>query len=306
MVYIIILITLLILFVFRAISRHILKEDKSQLLIFIVYLIYGLITVNHRLREGSVYSADAFNLLSYFLLTVTYILIGEYMCYIYPNKVYRYISFILYGCIVSTMINQYILCFLSDIHYLYYIGLTYLSAIYVCFSMFFWIKDFRKISYDTKLLMCGTNIMIFSFTVLSILNLMQIDHAAYCAIGILVYIICAEYATIRKIKQRLYDMESIKAEMQVIKQSDNTNNPESNHNKEQNSIVSNNTKLKMHGTVQKVFDIMLSDKQATAKDIASQINVSVNTVKVYMNQIYSQLEVHSRAEFNELANNHSK
>ncbi len=301
MAYIVILIILAILFTFRFISGHILKEDKSQILIFFVYLIYALITINHRLRDGSVYSADAFNLFSYFLLTVTYILIGEYMCYIYPNRIYRYISFLLYGGVIATMINQYVLCFVSDVRYIYYIGLIYLSIVYVCFSMIFWIKDFRKLTPDTRLLMCAANIMILSFTVLEILNLMHIDNVAFCAIGLLVYIISAEYAAIKKIKQRLYDMESIKAEMQAITHPVDVSQ-ETEDKDTQYLAVSDVISTQMHGTVEKVFQLMLSNQKATAKDIATQLDISHYTVKSYMNQIYSQLGVHSRIEFNELAN----
>ena len=305
MAYIVILIILAILFVFRFISGHILKEDKSQILIFFVYLIYALITVNHRLRDGSIYSADAFNLFSYFLLTATYILIGEYICYIYPNKIYRYISLLLYGGIVSSMINQYILCFHSDIRYIYHICLVYLSIIYICFSMFFWIKDFRKMDFDKKMLMLAANVMILSFTVLEIFNLKHIPYAAFCAIGLFIYILCAEYVAIKKIKQRLYDMESIKAEMQVIKQSRNMDSQETVQNNENNKTVLSNMNIQVHGTVEKVFQIMLSDQKATAKDIAMQLDISHYTVKSYQNQIYSQLRVHNREDFNKLLNQNS-
>ena len=56
----------------------------------------------------------------------------------------------------------------------------------------------------------------------------------------------------------------------------------------------------MPGTVQRVFDIMSANPQATAKDIASQLDIQISTTKSYISQIYSQLGIHSRAEFNNL------
>ncbi len=295
MIYTIILVVLLILFLFRLFSGSVLKEDKSQILIFFVYLIYALITINHKFMEGSIYSHDAFNLISYFLLTTTYILIGEYLCCIYPNMHYRYLSLILYGCVVSTMVNQYILCIISNVRHIYYIGLIYLSILYICFSLFFWIKDFRKLSFDTRLLMLSTNIMILSFSVLEIFNLMHIPYVAICSLGLIQYIISAEFVSIKRIKQRLYDMESIQIKAHTIKKPENKN-------KANDSLEINI----MPGTVQKVFDIMVSDNQATAKDIANKLNIKINTSKSYISQIYARLQVHSRTEFNELIERNTK
>ena len=163
--------------------------------------------------------------------------------------------------------------------------------------MVFWIKDFRKLSPDTKMLMLATNIMIFSFTVLEYLNLKQNPNVAFCAIGLFIYIICAEYVSVKKVKQRLSDMDNIEEEALSGSFSAKTIPVQSDA---QTFSKLDTTHQRMPSTVQSIFDLMEQDPNITAKDIAINLNIRVNTAKSYISQIYSRLGVHSRAEFNDL------
>ena len=145
MAYIIIIAVLAVLFGLRAVSCFILREDRSQIMMCLVYIIYVLFTINHRFMGGSVHSDNIFNLISYFLLTATYILVGEYIRSIYHNKVYKYVSIGLYAVLIILMINQYVLCALKINGLLFLIGMCEMSVIFVINAAVFLIKDFSVI-----------------------------------------------------------------------------------------------------------------------------------------------------------------
>ncbi len=296
MVYIIILTVLTALFVFRLISCFILREDRSQILMFFVYLVYVLFTVNHRLMTDSAHFNRIFDLMSYFLLTATYILVGEYVRSIYPDKIYKYVSICLYSALFLVMVNQYVLCFFNMNGVFFNIGMCEMSVIYVIVSLSFLLKDFKKLTFDTRLLIAATNFMILCFVMILVFNLLDIKRNVYWfALGILLYVIAAEYVTIKKTAMRLSDLNDIE---QRVHSGNATSGKKSAASKSDISSDSVDKSIDiMSSSLQSVFDLMLSDQSITAKDIAIQTNLSLNTVKSYISQIYSRLGVHSRQEF---------
>ena len=287
MVYIIIVAVLAVLFGLRAVSCFILREDRSQIMMCLVYVIYVLFTINHRFMGGSVHSDSIFNLLSYFLLTATYILVGEYVCSIYHNKAYRYISIGLYTVLVILMINQYVLCALNINGLLFLIGMCEMSVIFVINAAVFLIKDFRKLSTDTRLLIAATDFMVLCLVMILVFNLMDIQHVYWFAFGILLYILTAEYVSVKRIRQRLSDFTDIDKQM-----------------KSGHVMAESEYKEEWKGTIKTVFDLMVENETRTAKNIAFITNLSVNTVKSYMSQIYSHFGVHSREEFHKKISNY--
>ncbi|MBR6200780.1 MAG: hypothetical protein IKQ61_11040 [Spirochaetales bacterium] len=288
MVYIIIVAVLAVLFGLRAVSCFILREDRSQIMMCLVYVIYVLFTINHRFMGGSVHSDSIFNLLSYFLLTATYILVGEYVCSIYHNKAYRYISIGLYTVLVILMINQYVLCALNINGLLFLIGMCEMSVIFVVNAAVFLIKDFKKLSTDTRLLIATTDFMVLCLVMILIFNLMDMRRDVYWfAFGILLYILTAEYVSVKRIRQRLSDFNDIDKQM-----------------KSGHVMAESEYKEEWKGTLKTVFDLMAEDENRTAKNIAFITNLSVNTVKSYMSQIYSHFGVHSREEFHKKISNY--
>ena len=282
MAYIIIIAVLAVLFGLRAVSCFILREDRSQIMMCLVYIIYVLFTINHRFMGGSVHSDNIFNLISYFLLTATYILVGEYVRSIYHNKVYKYVSIGLYSVLIILMINQYVLCALKINGLLFLIGMCEMSVIFVINAAVFLIKDFKKLSTDTRLLIATTDFMVLCLVMILIFNLLDMQRDVYWfAFGILLYILTAEYVSIKRIKQRLSDFNDI------------------DHQMASGAVMSKqqSSSDKWNGTLKTVFDLMANDETCTAKDIASNTGLSVNTVKSYMSQIYSHFGVHSRQEF---------
>ena len=282
MAYIIIIAVLAVLFGLRAVSCFILREDRSHIMMCLVYIIYVLFTINHRFMGGSVHSDNIFNLISYFLLTATYILVGEYIRSIYHDKVYKYVSIGLYAVLIILMINQYVLCALKINGLLFLIGMCEMSVIFVINAAVFLIKDFKKLSTDTRLLIATTDFMVLCLVMILIFNLLDMQRDVYWfAFGILLYILTAEYVSVKRIRQRLSDFNDIDHQMKsgaVV--------PEQQSSSE-----------KWKGTLKTVFDLMANDETCTAKDIASNTGLSVNTVKSYMSQIYSHFGVHSRQEF---------
>ena len=288
MVYIIIVAVLAVLFGLRAVSCFILREDRSQIMMCLVYVIYVLFTINHRFMGGSVHSDSIFNLLSYFLLTATYILVGEYVCSIYHNKAYRYISIGLYTVLVILMINQYVLCALNINGLLFLIGMCEMSVIFVVNAAVFLIKDFKKLSTDTRLLIAATDFMVLCLVMILIFNLLDMQRDVYWfASGILLYILTAEYVSVKRIRQRLSDFNDIDKQM-----------------KSGHVMAESEYKEEWKGTLKTVFDLMAEDENRTAKNIAFITNLSVNTVKSYMSQIYSHFGVHSREEFHKKISNY--
>ncbi|MBP5450403.1 MAG: hypothetical protein J6Y01_09850 [Spirochaetales bacterium] len=282
MAYIIIIAVLAVLFGLRAVSCFILREDRSQIMMCLVYIIYVLFTINHRFMGGSVHSDNIFNLISYFLLTATYILVGEYVRSIYHDKVYKYVSIGLYAVLIILMINQYVLCALKINGLLFLIGMCEMSVIFVINAAVFLIKDFKKLSTDTRLLIATTDFMVLCLVMILIFNLLDMQRDVYWfASGILLYILTAEYVSIKRIKQRLSDFNDI------------------DHQMASGAVMSKqqSSSEKWNGTLKTVFDLMANDETCTAKDIASNTGLSVNTVKSYMSQIYSHFGVHSRQEF---------
>ena len=237
---------------------------------------------------GSVHSDSIFNLLSYFLLTATYILVGEYVCSIYHNKAYRYISIGLYTVLVILMINQYVLCALDISGLLFLIGMCEMSVIFVINAAVFLIKDFKKLSTDTRLLIAATDFMVLCLVMILIFNLLDMQRDVYWfASGILLYILTAEYVSVKRIRQRLSDFNDIDKQM-----------------KSGHVMAESEYKEEWKGTLKTVFDLMAEDENRTAKNIAFITNLSVNTVKSYMSQIYSHFGVHSREEFHKKISNY--
>lgn len=305
MVYIIIVAVLAVLFGLRAVSCFILREDRSQIMMCLVYVIYVLFTINHRFMGGSVHSDSIFNLLSYFLLTATYILVGEYVCSIYHNKAYRYISIGLYTVLVILMINQYVLCALNINGLLFLIGMCEMSVIFVINAAVFLIKDFRKLSTDTRLLIAATDFMVLCLVMILIFNLLDMQRDVYWfASGILLYILTAEYVSVKRIRQRLSDFTDIDHKMKsghiMSESKHNVEVLEQTSSPQQTDQSSEEWK----GTIKTVFDLMAEDENRTAKNIAFITNLSVNTVKSYMSQIYSHFGVHSREEFHKKISNY--
>ncbi|MCK0179777.1 helix-turn-helix transcriptional regulator [Flavobacteriaceae bacterium S0862] len=55
---------------------------------------------------------------------------------------------------------------------------------------------------------------------------------------------------------------------------------------------------------EKVAELMIADK--TNKEIASELFISLNTVKTHIRNLYAKLEVSNRSEFVEKFKNHPK
>lgn len=301
MIYGIIISVLAVLFGLRAFSCIILREDRSQIMMCLVYVIYMLFTVNHRFLGGSVYSDNGFNFISYFLLTANYILVGEYIRSIYHNKVYTYIMIGLYAALIILMINQYVLCFF-DMNGLFFLtGMCEMSVIFVIVGVVFLIKDFKKLSSDIRLLIVVTDFMVLCLVMILVFNLLDMKRDVYWfALGILLYIVSAEYVSMKRIRRRLSDFAEIDHQMQygiAPEPKQNAASGISQNISGQENVQQNTEELK--GTLQTVFNLMISDENQTAKSIAYETDLSVNTVKSYMSQIYSHFGVHSRAEFHQ-------
>ena len=313
MAYIIIITILTVLFGLRVFSCIILREDKSQFLMVFVYIVYIMFTFDHRFMGGSIHAAGVFTLVSYFLLTLTYILIGEYIRSIYPNKIYKYISFGLYAVLISLMINQYVFYYISECRSIFTIGMCELSVVYVCISVIFLITDWKRLNWDVHLMMLVTNVMILCLVMILIFNMMDAAKDVYWfAFGILLYVIAAEYVSIKKITMRLSELNDISKQVEsgIVMQKNapmitqSSEQIESQHTQVETKEFNKTEYSEWRGKIKFVFELMLNHEEYSAKDIAIATHLATNTVKVYMNQIYSRLGVHSRDEFYQKIKHH--
>lgn len=236
-----------------------LNNEKSQFFILGVCVCYGLITILKRMVFGTIISEFVAQLITFPLITVTFILISIYVAVLFNRPSYYKQSWIFYLTMVIIFFVGIVLYAINNSINFYYYGLAILSLQYVAFSLYCLVKLWKQVAKTTKILLFATYIMIISFVVLALMTIFEIKQVYFCAVGPFIYIFVAEWVSFSQIsKNRNSEIVLTEQEVKIVN--------------------------------------LLKQQDLEIKEISSQMGLSVETTRKYLKNIYKKYDVHSKKQ----------
>jgi RNA polymerase sigma factor (sigma-70 family) len=296
-------------------------KEKRQLILNSFYYGFAFLIIIYNLFYYFLFKDDSFLYYSIFLLSVSFgvfIIDGMLNFYNVDENLNDYLmvfNYILMAYSSSKFVNSYL--FLDDYfpklkRFSYTIGfiIIVLGVLFLSFKNFYYLLSLSilvfsllftywiislilfKNNYYTKILMFAYVILLFSgidFFVLKFLDLSIINiDSITIKIGAFVEMIVLSVAVLYRVKvlkdDNVYMKNEIISFSKEIEQLTSIN--------KQDAVKENIENLSYRE--REIFDLIASGK--SNKEIANEVNISVNTVKFHLKNIYEKLNIKSRKE----------
>lgn len=257
--------------------------------LFQATLCFGVFTM-----DGMLNFFNIFGTLNDFIMVINYLLMAYFSSkfainYLFINtyfpKLKNYTLFLGVGIVVFSIL------FLIFKSYYYLLGINSLVFLLITIYWVCGVLLFNK-NFYTKIIVIGDAIILISaidFFILKFLGISIIDiDAVNIKIGAFIEMIILSFAVLYRMDVLIKKNKFMTDE--IIKYSNDLNELTST-----SDLVSNKKDLDLLSIREKeIFDLIISNN--TNKEIANELNISVNTVKFHVKNIYDKLNIKSRRE----------
>lgn len=299
-------------------------KEKNQLILNSFYYGFAFLIIIFNLFYYFLFKDDAFLYYSLFLITIVFGvftmdgMLNFYNMNKFVNDFFMILNYTLMAYFSSKFMNSYL--FLDAVYprikkFSYLIGVVIIafgilflvtenfyfllsvSILVFALLLMYWIISvllFKRNLY-TKILMIAYVILLFSgidFFVLKFLDLSVIDiNSTTIKIGAFLEMIILSVAVLYRMKTLKADNEYMRKE--IISYSIELKNL-SNEISEEKHNINKNLETVLSAREDEIFKLIIDGK--TNKEVASELNISVNTVKFHVKNIYEKLHIKSRKE----------